>query len=376
MSDLSEQRSRLMQQWKQVCLSQQHSTILDFFDNHKTGLLSLGSWFINILITLHDTKSVEAILGKTNPKEYINNKCKQTNSYPVLNAIRTSTVAMIKILISNGATVSNLPNLAYGPIHEILKNNKVKSNEKYECIVYFVNTLQIKRIDASSFIYHFCYSSSISYDRIKIASFLKEKNLLNARDLSSYFHWAMDGPHLDDKFTDWMLNNGANPDPASCFSHATPKAVDFLLKYGYDINGTDRINSCTPVLLCCLNKNLTQIKLLMRNGADINKKCKYDNKTISAFDYVIENFWFQDPIYIFLQSPHKSYDDSKQNITNYKLAVQNEQSAMDNTNSISSNELDVMDEVDIVNESCDSEMIQDLLNKIEKQNSEMNEIRK
>eukprot|EP01083_Nonionella_stella_P055244 145801_1 len=297
MTSWFETQAKLEDEWTNVCQSKNHTDIISFFDQNKENMLSAGtSWFILDLIKEDDIKTMQYIFQHSMPEQYINVEPINKQHKDVLDeAVRHSKFETIRFLISNGA---DWP-YTIGVRTLLRENRKMTDEELYLCVKYLL-THSNREMDA---ILYFLaggddHSMRIqgtmpTFDRIKMA------NLINSKRPSFQNSFREDPDSLASaigrqyfKFAEYMIEHGATLSPkiyiwSGCNISLTDVVVKWLLKHNVDINGEMQDHSYkgrTPLFQHCLDKNYAQIELLLDNGADINKKCKYEDKMMSSLE--------------------------------------------------------------------------------------------
>eukprot|EP01084_Bolivina_argentea_P129794 229204_1 len=234
---------------------------------------------------------MKAVLQQTDPTKYIN-----MPKYPIQWACyHSSTFEMVRLLVSNGAVFP--AEKGSGLIYTLLNNNKMTGDEIYLCVEYLLSNLDGKLYGGN--IISTLSSTSVKFDRIKMANLIKSKRPIFKNDLSNNSNFSCAIGYAvginSVEFIEYMMDNGAVLDDPRFYAEVFLRKpnefiVKWLLKQGLNINGNIKNQTITPLFKCCVDKKYDIIELLLDNGADINKKCMYENKQMSPLEYCKETY--------------------------------------------------------------------------------------
>eukprot|EP01083_Nonionella_stella_P283766 965806_1 len=284
MASWFETQAKLEDEWTKVCQSNNHTDIISFFDQNKEKMLLAGtSWFILDLIKEDDIKTMQYIFQHSMPEQYIN--VKPINKDVLDEAVRHSTFETIRFLISNGADWPR--KIGVGTL--LGQNHKMTDEELYLCVEYLL-TQSNREMGAVLYV---LTGSDATFDRIKMANLIKRKRPSFQNRLKKdpmQLATAVGRQYFE--FAEYMIEHGAMLSPKIYILPGynislTDVVVKWLLKHNVDINGEMQDHSYkgrTPLFQRCLDKYYPQIELLLDNGADINKKCKYEDKMMSSLE--------------------------------------------------------------------------------------------
>eukprot|EP01084_Bolivina_argentea_P084366 152605_1 len=284
----------MQSEWRNLCRSKNHGNIVSYFDLHKEEILCGSSWFLEDLIRNDDIKSIQYIFQQTNPLNYINVKPNQ------LRTAMYSTFELIRLLVSNGAKFPDDVGASIIGLN-LFYNSKMTPEEIYLCVEYLLTNLngEIKRcLDVLIYLSRMDKTKE-SFDPIKMAKLIKSKRqnfqkiLKNAQGLS----YAVGSQNF--KFAEYMIDNGAILTPELYIQsgrQAKYGSNDIIIKWlvKHNVNINEEIKyyqyTGTPLFQCVIDKRYDMMQLLLNNGADINKQCKYNNKVISSLELCKETF--------------------------------------------------------------------------------------
>eukprot|EP01083_Nonionella_stella_P279005 948864_1 len=287
-SSFTQQHETLINDWNTKCKSKNCVEIMAFFTAHKQDMLSTDSpWFLQSIIQNDDIETMTTLLQQTDPRKYVN-----LPKYPIRWACGNSTFDMIRLLVSNGAVFP--AKKGSGLIYALLQNGKIKGDEMYLCVEYLLSNLDGELYDGNIIS---TLSSTRKFDRIKMANLIKSKRATFKKALSNHSNFSCAIGYAvginTTEFVEYMMENGAVLDDPRFYaevflSQPNELIIKWLLKQGLDINGNIKNQTITPLFKCFVDKKYGVIELLLENGADIHKKCVYENKQMSPLEYCKE----------------------------------------------------------------------------------------
>eukprot|EP01083_Nonionella_stella_P155074 500446_1 len=299
--ELDQKYQTLQNEWNAVSNGNDYEQITAFFDKEKQNILSHGTaWFFENLIKQDDIESMKHILKQIEPK-FIN-----LQPSPIMCACEHSTFAMVRLVVSNGATVpeEDKDRTEHGLLCKLMLNNtKMTPDAVYLCIEYLLRNLGDQL--------HFTHTVEVlakedmSFDRVKIANLIKSHRSDFKDKLCNHYELCNAAAYRHFDFADYMVDNGTPLDFANVlfvkkwFNDPDLAIIQWLSKHNVDINGHlasywlsghDTATKITPLFQCCIDKNYDTMELLLNHGADFNKSCVYENKQTTPLQYCERTF--------------------------------------------------------------------------------------
>eukprot|EP01084_Bolivina_argentea_P291553 501095_1 len=240
MQQLDEKQQTIVNEWNNICKGNNYEQIITFFEEQKQNILSYGTaWFFENLIKNDDIKSVKSILQQLSPK-YINLK-----PYPVMCACMYSTFEMVRLIVTNGATIpAENKKLEKGLICNLmLENKKMTIDEIYLCIEYLLKNLTGK-IECINII-KVLTCDDVPFDSIKIANIIKNSKYHDdfKDTLHDFYYMICAAGKHNFEFAEHMIDHGAKLDRANVlfakkWFNPNPNIVmiEWLLKHNVNIN--------------------------------------------------------------------------------------------------------------------------------------------
>eukprot|EP01084_Bolivina_argentea_P174088 301551_1 len=308
MSLLTQKHKQLQEEWNKLCEANTHATIINYFESHKKDIISSDSpWFLTTLFQKDNVPSVKCILENTDPQQYINLK-----PYPIFRACSMSSFEMIRLIVSHGVTY----NEKQSHLLECLWNNQTLTNtdDIYLCVEFLLDNLNFS-LFCDNTIYAFALGEAKMFDPIKMSNLIKSKRSEFGPRLAERpeigLHAAAEKQNFE--YAEYLIQCGAKLHPlyfAKCgYKDPDKNLIKWLLKQDVDINGEidgsgyyvsntlyQRLGNdpskakVTPLFVCCIAKKYDVMELLLDNGADMNKQCVFEGKTITPLEYMKETF--------------------------------------------------------------------------------------
>eukprot|EP01084_Bolivina_argentea_P203845 348093_1 len=292
---LKQQHQQLVKEWNAISKSKNCEDIIAYFETNKQSIISSGKpWFLKEIIKNDNIEIMKYILQHTNPIKYINTCCQATgNDWPISYACRVSSFEMIKLMVYHGATYTGTN---WGPLGYIIGSQKMTNDEIYLCIEYLLDSLDGQICDDQT-VNALITSKNMRCDCIKLANLIKKKRPLFINNLSKNYLVSDAIKNHDWEFAEYMIQNGGT---LSCdlFVNAVKASpndeddmiIKWLLKQGLNINGYLNNQEITALFRCCTENKYEIMEFLINNGADLYKKCRYNDENMSALEYCEKHF--------------------------------------------------------------------------------------
>eukprot|EP01084_Bolivina_argentea_P260330 439599_1 len=308
------QSQQLQKDWIAVCEIKDEKKIKLFFDSHNKHVLDHSPWFLQDLIINNNVESLKYIFTQCDEPNF-NTKFGSgswRNFTPVMFVCYCGTFEMMQLMTRKGMT---FPDQCGRLVAHLIENKAMSGNESYLAIEYLLAHSKADLSDSNDIIRSLCWGKGDD-DAVKIAKLIESKTPFIKKNIASnvdffpdYYLRYTQKRHY--KFIQFLIDEDKidtdkqfNAYMYGCLGHeyeySDEETVQWLIKYNVDINGYEskdhrgylenENNEITPLFHCCIAKKYNQIDLLLKYGANINKKCFYNEEEITPLQFCMKTF--------------------------------------------------------------------------------------